>query len=293
MKYIRLFEHYTGLSEAIATDLIDAVSGFGTDEEALVKAIASITTSAELAQVDAELAMAKDSKYKSVKDIVERELGVFDTVYKDAIQTKLMSLGLPTYLKDGVVAAGLSAGAKAVLRELGSGKKVEVSGEYEPNVGDWDGMHSFQSRISDGFGGKMNDKVNEALIKFWKEERLNPDITKIEIEMDESGKDKWKVKWKCTIEESKDGKAWIGLTSRGGAGKPDGSSGSIQRAKNQIEDKKRELRSEISDPDLETKEVLDFNHDAESGGTHVRQIFVVYTNPAKYKPYPKLSNMNA
>jgi len=293
MKYIKLFEHYSGLSESIAADLIDAVSGFGTDEEALVTAIASITTPAELAQVDAELAIAKDSKYKSVKDTVEQELGVFDKVYKEAIQTKLMSMGLPNYLKDGIVSAGLSAGAKAVLKEMGSGKTVDVVGEYEPNVGDWDGMHSFQSRKSDGFGGKMNDKVNEALIKFWKEEGLNPDITKIEIEMDESGKDKWKVKWKCTIEESKDGKAWIGLTSRGGAGQPDGSSGSIQRAKNQIEDKKRELKSEIGDPALETKEVLDFNHDSDSGGTHVRQIFVVYTNPAKYKPYPKLSTMNA
>jgi hypothetical protein len=293
LKYIKLFEHYSGLSESIAADLIDAVSGFGTDEEALVTAIASITTPAELAQVDAELAIAKDSKYKSVKDTVEQELGVFDKVYKEAIQTKLMSMGLPNYLKDGIVAAGLSAGAKAVLKEMGSGKQVDVVGEYEPNVGDWDGMHSFQSRKSDGFGGRMNDLVNEALVKFWKEEGLNPDITKIEIQMDESGKDKWKVKWKCTIEESKDGKAWIGLTSRGGAGQPDGASGSIQRAKTQIEDKKRELKSEFSDPALETKEVLDFNHDAESGGTHVRQIFVVYTNPAKYKPYPKLSTLNA
>lgn len=263
------------------TSLIDATTGFGTDEEALLKAIASIQTADELASIDQELAASDKSHYTSVKAMVDGELGVFDRVYKDGIQNKFASLGLPDYLKTGII--------KSRTEPKTGSKPVEVKGEYTANPGDWDGMHSFQTRKSDGFGGHMNDKVNEALIKFWKEERKNPDITKIEIEMDESS---WTVRWKCLIEESKDGKAWVGLTSRGGAGQPDGPSGSNQRAKDQIEQKKRELKSENSDPDLETKEVLDFNHDSKSGNLHVRQIFIAYTNPAKYKPYPDLKIKN-
>jgi hypothetical protein len=158
-------------------------------------------------------------------------------------------------------------------------KKVEVTGEYSPKKGDWDALHSFQSRRSDGFGGKMNTKVNEALVKYWTDEKRNPTISKIEITIDEAA---FKVKWKCIIEESKDGKAWMGLTSRGGAGHPDGPSGSKSRAKNQIEKKKKELASEFSEPTLESKEVLDFNYTAKGGKMHVRQIFIIYTRPKKY-----------
>jgi hypothetical protein len=151
--------------------------------------------------------------------------------------------------------------------------KVIVEGSYSPRAGDYDGMHSFQSRKKDGFGGKMNTKVNEALLKFYKENQKNPAITNIEIKMDDSS-------WKVTIEESRDGKAWIGLTSRGGAGKKDGLAGSVERAKRQIEKKKKELTSEFSDSALETKEVKDFGWQGK--GAYIRQIFVVYTNPAKY-----------
>ena len=34
--------------------------------------------------------------------------------------------------------------------------QVRVSGSYYPAKGDYDGMHSFQSRKKDGFGGKMD-----------------------------------------------------------------------------------------------------------------------------------------
>lgn len=163
-------------------------------------------------------------------------------------------------------------------------KRVEVTGEYSPKKGDWDALHSFQSRKSDGFGGKMNTKVNEALVKYWTEEKRNPTISKIEITIDETA---FKVKWKCIIEESKDGKAWMGLTSRGGAGRPDGPGGSKNRAKNQIDKKKKELSNEFSEPALESKEVLDFNFTAKGGKMHVRQIFVIYTLPKKYPAHSK------
>jgi len=157
--------------------------------------------------------------------------------------------------------------------------KVIVEGTYSPKLGDYDGMHSFQSRKKDGFGGKMNTKVNEALLKFYKENGKNPAITNIDITMDDT---LWKVTWKVTIEESRDGKAWIGLTSRGGAGKKDGQFGSIERAKTQIDRKKKGLASEFNEPALETKDVKDFGWQGK--GAYIRQIFVSYTNPKKYPP---------
>jgi hypothetical protein len=164
-----------------------------------------------------------------------------------------------------------------IYEEYSPATKVIVEGSYSPRRGDYDGMHSFQSRRSDGFGGKMNTKVNEALRKFYVETGKNPEITNIDIIMDDT---LWKVTWKVTIEESKDGKAWMGLTSRGGAGSKDGPGGSVNRAKNQIEKKKRGLASEFRDSALETKEIKDFGWQGK--GAYIRQIFVAYTNPNRY-----------
>ena len=163
-------------------------------------------------------------------------------------------------------------------------KKRVVKGEFFPPRGDYDAMHSFQSRKRDGFGGKMNTIVNAALLKFYTELSLNPEITSIKINADDTN---WRVTWEVTIEESKDGKAWIGLTSRGGAGRKDGPGGSIARAERQITQRISTLSAELKDPRLETKRVFDFNFQGK--GAYIRQIFIAYTNPAKYPPLEKKS----
>jgi hypothetical protein len=159
--------------------------------------------------------------------------------------------------------------------------RVVVEGEYSPRPGDYDGMHSFQSRKKDGFGGKMNTKVNEALLAFYKSGR-NPEIKSIDIMMDDST---WKVTWKVVIEESRDGKAWMGINSRGGAGPKDGPSGSIARAKRQIDEIKTSIKSGLADPALEIKEVKDYGWQGK--GAYIRQIFVAFTNPKNFPPAGK------
>jgi hypothetical protein len=154
--------------------------------------------------------------------------------------------------------------------------RVIVEGEYSPAPGDYDAMHSFQSRKKDGFGGKMNTKVNEALYRFYQSGR-NPEITSIDIKMDDSA---WKVTWRVVIEESRDGKAWMGLNSRGGAGPKDGPSGSIARAKRQIDELKTTIKSGLADPTIEVKEIKDFGWQGK--GAYIRQIFVAFTNPARF-----------
>jgi hypothetical protein len=162
-----------------------------------------------------------------------------------------------------------------------SSNRVIVEGEYSPRPGDYDGMHSFQSRKKDGFGGKMNTKVNEALLAFYKSGR-NPEITSIDIKMDDSA---WKVTWRVVIEESRDGKAWMGINSRGGAGPKDGPSGSIARAKRQIDEIKTTIKSGLADPALEIKEVKDYGWQGK--GVYIRQIFVAFTNPKNFPPAGK------
>lgn len=158
--------------------------------------------------------------------------------------------------------------------------KLVVEGSYRPRRGDYDGMHSFEARRVDGFGGRMNTKVNAALLKFYKEYGKNPEITKIEIMMDDT---QWKVDWRVIIEESTDGKAWMGLTSRGGAGRKDGPEGSVARAEKQITAKIKGLAREFGDPRLESKKVYDFGWKGK--GAYIRQIFVAYTLPTRYPPF--------
>lgn len=161
--------------------------------------------------------------------------------------------------------------------------QVKVSDSYNPAPYDYDGMHSFQSRSSDGFGGRMNDKVNAALKNFYTVNKLNPTITAINVVMDDIN---WVVKWEVLIEESKDGKAYVGLTSRGGAGGVayvDGNSGAPGQYKKKVEG----LKEELGDPKLEVKQVYDFTFIPTRPGNvkKVRQIFGIYTNPKRYPPF--------
>ena len=162
--------------------------------------------------------------------------------------------------------------------------QVRVSGSYNPSPYDYDGMHSFQSRSSDGFGGRMDTKVNAALRNFYKANKLNPSISAINVIMDDT---KWVVKWEVLIEESKDGKAYVGLTSRGGAGSIDYVDGSYG-APGQYKKKAGGLKNELSDSKLEVKQVYDFVFIPTKPGKvkKVRQIFGIYTNPKRYPPYP-------
>ena len=157
--------------------------------------------------------------------------------------------------------------------------QVKISGGYTVPKGTpqmADALHSFEERTKDGFGGKMHTIVTKALKDFYKTYKVNPTITSINILMDGNN---WTVKWEVLIGESTDGIAWIGLTSRGGAGPKDGSSGSISRAKKQANDKIKALPSEVN-PKTISKELYDFRYQFPNGSTYIRQIFILYNNPS-------------
>ena len=106
---------------------------------------------------------------------------------------------------------------------------VIVKGGYvvpkgTPNMGD--ALHSFESRKSDGFGGKMSTKIREALMKMYNE-GINPEVTDLKVNVDSAN---YKVTWEAKLEPSKDDKAYIGFVTRGSAGR-----GADSRALGQID----------------------------------------------------------
>ena len=165
---------------------------------------------------------------------------------------------------------------------------IKISGEYTvpnsaPNKGD--ALHSFNRRISDGFGGYMltgnppskwsqyikfnqGKSINQALEELWNE-GINPDITNLKIQVDSKT---YTVKWSATIDESDDGNAYIGVSSVGSAG---GSADS--RAQGQIEGMKRRVTG-----GKDFTLVLDFKNPT---GIYIRQFFYKYTNPSRFKPH--------
>jgi hypothetical protein len=150
-------------------------------------------------------------------------------------------------------------------------------GAGTPAVGSWDAMHSFSTRRVDGFGGKLHSgggyaggTISKALEEFYKTEKLNPCITSMKITVDPV---KWTVAWEVTIEESPDGKAYVGLNSWGGAsgGYPAKKPPAGHAYSNYEKEKKSVLGISKG---AEIKNVLDFYF---PGG--FRQIFFQYTRP--------------
>jgi hypothetical protein len=128
-----------------------------------------------------------------------------------------------------------------------------------------DALHSFERRKSDGFGGRMSTQIKEKLRELYRA-GINPDVTYIKIKVDSS---KYQVDWEATIQPSKDGKAYVGISTIGSAG-----SGADARAKSQIEAMKK-WNANAKDYTL----VLDF---VNPKGVYIRQYFYKWTNPTDF-----------
>ena len=169
-----------------------------------------------------------------------------------------------------IVAFTLVGVAFVVLRNRKKNKSILVEGEYivpENIPNRIDALHSFESRKSDGFGGKMSTKIMDAMMKLYKK-GINPDVSDIKIDIDSV---KYKVKWSAKVHESKDGKAYIGFVTRGSAG-----SDADSRALGQIS----EMKQKAGGSDYQI--VLDFKNPK---GIYIRQLFYKYTKPNEYKPH--------
>lgn len=180
---------------------------------------------------------------------------------------------------------GKSVGTYEILTLSESPMKVQVKGNYDtslaPKGGGGDALHSFENRKKDDFGGAMNSVVNMALKQVYNK-RVNPYVASIKIDMPPKGQGP-KVFYEVVITESPDGVAWIGLSSRGGAGGKSGPSGAFNRAANQTKDKKASLPGEVGEPNMQFRDVLDYQNEK----VYIRQIFFNYTKPKGFPNLPK------
>jgi len=158
---------------------------------------------------------------------------------------------------------------------------VYVDGEF---VGrNCDEFHAFQGSGGRVIGG-MNDKITIELNKLHKQ-GINPQVTEVDVIMDSST---MKVKWKVKIEPSKDGKAWVGFTSRGSGGDKSAFTRAVSKSTNQDFDSvKKKVSEMINEPNMEMKAIKDllynFTKDGKVlGKCPTRQIFYVYTKPSKF-----------
>ena len=158
---------------------------------------------------------------------------------------------------------------------------VYVNGEF---VGkNCDEFHAFQGSGGRVIGG-MNDKITIELNKLHKQ-GINPQVTEVDVIMDSAT---MKVKWKVKIEPSKDGKAWVGFTSRGSGGDKSAFTRAVSKSTNQDFDSvKKKISEMINEPNMEMKAIKDllynFTKDGKVlGKCPTRQIFYVYTKPSKF-----------
>jgi hypothetical protein len=158
---------------------------------------------------------------------------------------------------------------------------VYVDGEF---VGrNCDEFHAFQGSGGRVIGG-MNDKITIELNKLHKQ-GINPQVTEVDVIMDSAT---MKVKWKVKIEPSKDGKAWVGFTSRGSGGDKSAFTRAVSKSTNQDFDSvKKKVSEMINEPNMEMKAIKDllynFTKDGKVlGKCPTRQIFYVYTKPNKF-----------
>jgi hypothetical protein len=161
-------------------------------------------------------------------------------------------------------------------------KPVYVSGEFKGKT--CDEFHAFENTGGRTIGG-MNTKVRAELMKLYNQ-GYNPEVTEVEVEMDASN---YKTKWKVKIEQSKDGKAWLGITSRGSAGGGAYYRATAKETGQDPETVKRKVEGYVGESNIDFKQLRDYLYNMDSKGKAlgkcpVRQVFYVYTLPKKYPP---------
>jgi hypothetical protein len=164
-----------------------------------------------------------------------------------------------------------------LINESNISLPIIVRGSYsakgQKNPGD--ALHSFEKRKSDGFGGRMSSIIKKKLKEVY-ELGINPDVTNITINVDSTNLG---VNWSATINESNDGKAYVGVSTVGSAG-----GDADRRALQQIEKLKNWVKGA-----KDYKLVLDFTNPS---GIYIRQYFYKYTVPGKYPPYTSTGQKN-
>lgn len=142
-----------------------------------------------------------------------------------------------------------------------------------------DELHAFESTHGKVIGG-MNTKIKAALLSLYNQ-GINPEVTQVEVIQDTK---LMKVSWSVTINESTDGKAWVGFTSRGASGSDAFTRAVSKAVKQDAASLLNNVVTSFDEPNAELKEVFDFRNNLDSTGKAIgkcptRQVFYNYTRP--------------
>jgi hypothetical protein len=186
-------------------------------------------------------------------------------------------------LKIGMIAGGVLVaivGTYLVYKLIRKKRTMIVEGTFKG--GNCDELHAFQNTGGKVVGG-MNDKVKAKLEELYAK-GINPEVKEVWVEMDAK---KMEVKWKVEIAPSKDGKAWVGFTSRGSAGATAYDRAVGKNVWQDFDSVLKKVRESTKEPNAEMELVLDYlynlNRKKETlGKCPTRQLFYKYTKPNKF-----------
>ena len=169
---------------------------------------------------------------------------------------------------------------RVILKEQSHSFPITVKGSFN-SEGNCDYLHAFQSS-GGNVVGNMNVIVGDKLKEIY-ELGYAPEVTQVNISVNGET-----VNWSVTINESKDGKAWMGFTSRGaGCNNDIENRATSTQSGNDI----GTLRNRIvsaglnSNDEFELEEVNDYVYDG--GKDSFKQVFYRYTRPNDYPSHSK------
>lgn len=203
--------------------------------------------------------LLKDIQAEFVKTLKEKIKS--STKIQEKYITKKKILSSPT---------SILLNPKNLIKEQKISLPLIIKDGYSAPKGDADALHSFERRKKDGFGGKMTTKIGEKLKEIY-DAGINPDVVNINITVDSKN---YTVQWEATLDESQDGNAYMGVSTRGSAG-----GDADIRALGQVGPLKKELEKMGA---RNITQVLDFDN---KSGVKIRQYFLKYTLPEKYPPH--------
>lgn len=173
---------------------------------------------------------------------------------------------------------------RVILKEQRVSFPVIVKDTFDSG-GNCDRLHAFQSS-SGKVVGNMNVTVGDKLKEIYNL-GYNPEVTQVDVIVNGD-----RVSWTVTIKESKDGKAWIGFTSRGA-----GCNGNILIRATSAEkgNDVGTLRKNIisvglnKNNNFDLEMVNEYIYDGVPVADSFKQVFYRYTRPTDYPPHSSSS----
>jgi len=169
---------------------------------------------------------------------------------------------------------------RVILKEQSHSFPITVKGSFN-SEGNCDHLHAFQSSGGEVVGN-MNVIVGDKLEEIY-ELGNTPEVTQVNVSVNGET-----VNWRVTINESKDGKAWMGFTSRGAGCNIDietrATSSSIGNDVGTL--KTRIVNAGYNvDEDFVIEVINEYTYDG--GADSFKQVFYRYTRPTDYPSHSK------